>query len=97
VLGPATSAPWRQVDLAAHTLTARRNGAFVAEGRGANALGDPRIALAWVANELTRYGEHLRAGDVVTTGTCVVPFALARGDRIQVDFGAIGKVGLAIA
>ena len=97
VLGPATTAPWRERDLAQHALTARRNGAFVAEGRGANALGDPRVALTWIANELTQYGEHLRAGDVVTTGTCVVPFALAPGDRIEVDFGDFGKVEVAIA
>lgn len=97
VLGPATAAPWRERDLAQHLLTARRNGSFVAEGRGASALGDPRVALAWIANELTQYGEHLRAGDVVTTGTCVVPFALAPGDRIEVDFGDFGKLETAIA
>ena len=45
VLGPATTAPWRERDLAQHALTARRNGTFVAEGRGANALGrSPRRA-----------------------------------------------------
>lgn len=97
VLGPATLAPWRERDLAQHPLTARRNGEFVAEGRGSNALGDPRIALAWIANELPAYGEHLRAGDVVTTGTCVVPFALAPGDRAEVDFGDFGRVEVAIA
>lgn len=97
MLGPATTAPWRETDLAQHGLTARRNGALVSEGRGANALGDPRIALAWVVNELTTYGEHLRAGDVVTTGTCVVPFAIAPGDRIAVDYGTLGRVEAAIA
>jgi 2-keto-4-pentenoate hydratase len=97
VLGPATNAPWRERDLAGHSLTAKRNGEFVSEGRGANALGDPRIALAWIANELTAHGEHLRAGDVVTTGTCVVPFAIAPGDRIEVDYGEIGRIGVAVA
>ena len=97
VLGPATTAPWRDHDLAQHALTARRNGEFVSEGKGANALGDPRIALTWIANELTAYGEHLRAGDVVTTGTCVVPFSLSPGDRAEVDFGAFGTLEVAIA
>ena len=96
VLGPATTAPWRDHDLARHALTARRNGEFVSEGRGANALGDPRVALAWIANELVAHGLHLRAGDVVTTGTCVVPFAIAAGDRIEADFGAFGRVAASI-
>ena len=30
--------------------------------------------------------------DVVTTGTCVVPFEVASGDHIRVDFGDFGSV-----
>jgi 2-keto-4-pentenoate hydratase len=32
----------------------------------------------------------LRAGEAVTTGTCIVPPPIAPGDRIRVDFGALG-------
>ena len=55
-------------------------------------LGDPRIALAWLVNELSAHGVPLRAGQVVTTGTCVVPIAIAPGDRVSGDFGVLGKV-----
>jgi len=89
---PAADA-WRAHDLAAHAVAAFRNGAPAAAGRGSNVLGDPRVALTWIANELTKYDEHLRAGDVVTTGTCLVPFAIAPGDAIEVDFGFFGRIG----
>lgn len=92
ILGAATSEGWRERDLASHGVTVLRNGALACEGRGANVLGDPRLALTWLANELRALGEGLKADDVVTTGTCVVPFAIAPGDRIRVDFGDFGSV-----
>lgn len=97
LLGAAAPEGWRAIDLVAHRVTGSRNGAVVAEGSGANVLGDPRIALAWLANELSALGITLRAGQVVTTGTCVKPLAIAAGDTIAGDFGAIGTVTLRIA
>jgi 2-keto-4-pentenoate hydratase len=92
VLGPATVADWRQINLAEHRATAWVNGKVAGEGKGANVLGDPRIALTWIANELSSTGDTLRAGQVVTTGTCVVPVQIAHGDQVLADFGAIGRV-----
>ena len=60
------------------------------EGKGANVLGDPRVALAWLANELSSLGIPLKAGQVVTTGTCLVPLPIQAGDQITVDFGVLG-------
>jgi len=34
----------------------------------------------------------LAAGQIVTTGTCLVPLAVEPGDRVVADFGAIGSV-----
>jgi 2-keto-4-pentenoate hydratase len=91
VLG-AEARDWRAVDLPAHKVSARKNGAVVAEGSGANVLGDPRGALAWIANDLHSRGDFLRAGEVITTGTCVKPVPIAPGDVIVMDFGALGTV-----
>lgn len=66
----------------------------MAEGTGAAALGDPRVALAWIANELRVYGPGLAAGDIVTTGACVVPVAVAPGDAFVADYGPIGSLAL---
>jgi 2-keto-4-pentenoate hydratase len=97
ILGPATAAAWRGIDLAAHPVRALVNDAVAGEGSGVNVLGDPRIALTWLANELCRHGLTLQAGEAVTTGTCVKPVAIAAGDRVMGDFGPLGRVGVTIA
>jgi 2-keto-4-pentenoate hydratase len=97
VLGAATSADWRGGDLVTHKVMAYRNGMLTAEGSGANVLGDPRIALTWVANELNAFGDGLLAGQVVTTGTCITPVPIAPGDRLRVDFGAFGLIEAAFS
>ena len=92
VLGPATVADWRQHNLAPHSVTAHVNGKLVREGRGENVLGDPRIALTWIANELSLVGDMLRSGETITTGTCIAPAAVAAGDHVVADFGEFGRV-----
>jgi 2-keto-4-pentenoate hydratase len=94
VLGPPTSAAWRSRDLVTHVVAVYRNGEQVAAGSGANVLGDPRIALTWLVNELRSYGDGISAGQFVTTGTCVVPVPIRRGDSMRADFGEFGTVGV---
>ena len=59
-------------------------------------LGGPLIAMHWIANELCAYGPGLAEGDVVTTGTCIVPLPVKAGERIEADFGEFGRVGVAL-
>jgi 2-keto-4-pentenoate hydratase len=93
VLGAATAADWRNRDLVEEKpVITMRGRTFVGHGR--NVLGDPRVALAWLANELRELGLTLRAGEVVTTGTCHPPLPIASGDRMEADFGVLGKVSV---
>lgn len=92
LIGAETRADWRSVDLAQHRVVAYRNGELAGEGSGAKVLGDPRAALAWIANELCTYGEGLRAGEVVITGTCLTPVPVVAGDSVMMDFGAFGAL-----
>ncbi len=91
VLGPRAPEAWRQTDLSQHTVSVRRGNALVATGTGANVLGDPRIGLTWLANELLTQGQQLKAGEIVMTGTCVVPVPVTVGDAMTADFGAFGQ------
>ncbi len=91
VLGPP-AADWRGVDLSRHPVFVLKNDAPSGSGSGANVLGDPRLALAWLVNDCARRGSGVRAGEVVTTGTCVKPVPIAPGDRIRADFGPLGAV-----
>lgn len=93
VLGPAAAADWRAMDLVEQRpVTTMRGQRFVGHGR--NVLGDPRVALAWLANELRQLGVTLKAGQIVTTGTCHPPLPIQSGDFCAVDFGVLGKVSV---
>lgn len=98
VLGPATTADWRNLDLASHgvvgIVTSQSGERVRAEGKGENVLGDPRIALAWAANELSALSIPLAAGHLVTTGTCVIPMAIAPFDLVEADFGLLGTMSV---
>ncbi|HUK33011.1 MAG TPA: hypothetical protein VLV86_03810 [Vicinamibacterales bacterium] len=92
VLGPAAADNWRSLDLAAHRVVGSVAGKLEREGIGANVLRDPRLGLVWLVNELSRLNLPLYAGQVVTTGTCLVPLPIAPGDRVMCDFGELGRV-----
>jgi 2-keto-4-pentenoate hydratase len=100
-LGAAATADWRGIDLATHkavgTISGRRGRTVKHEGTGANVLGGPLLAMTWIANELSRIGVGLKAGEVVTTGTCVAPLPLHEGDIVIADFGAFGRISLSFS
>jgi 2-keto-4-pentenoate hydratase len=97
VLGPEAPASWRNLDLAVHRVTGRIGTRLERDGIGGNVLGDPRIALTWLANELSRHGMTLAKGQIVTTGTCLVPLEITAGDKVSVDFGALGRMTMELA
>jgi 2-keto-4-pentenoate hydratase len=92
VNGPAAPDLWRGLDLRQHRVTGTVIGRITREGIGAAVLGDPRVALTWLANELSGLERTLRAGEIVTTGTCLVPLEIALGDEVVMDFGVLGAV-----
>lgn len=98
VLGPAAPDVWRTVDLSTYPVHARvdqgQQPRYSREGTGANVLGDPRIALTWLANQLSSLGITLEKGQVVTTGTCMVPLELEPGDTATADYGPLGRVSM---
>lgn len=97
VLGEPTGADWRGRDLVTHTVTAYKNGQAAGTGSGANVLGDPRVAVTWLVNEVCRFGDGIQQHQIVTTGTCVIPFAIAPGDQLRMDFGDFGAVEATIS
>jgi 2-keto-4-pentenoate hydratase len=97
LLGAACPSLWRTLDLAAHEVWGYIDNSPPRRGVGGNALGDPRVALTWLANELSQQQTTLRAGEVVTTGTCLVPLPIHAGDRLRGDFGALGQVSVTFA
>jgi 2-keto-4-pentenoate hydratase len=97
MLGRPAPESWRSTNLAEHPVTGSINDGAAHLGIGRNVLGDPRLALTWLANRLSQLGLALAAGQVVTTGTCVIPMPIGHGDKIFGDFGPLGTVTLFIA
>ena len=55
-------AGWRDLDFARHPVALVVNGEQTFPGSGAAVLGNPLTVVAWLANELPRFGRRLRRG-----------------------------------
>lgn len=98
-IGVPTAVDWRALDLRTHRVRAEVRGAdgsvhTTREGDGTAVLGDPRVALAWLVNELSGLGIALEPGQWVSTGTCMVPLAVRPGDEVEVNYGVLGQLRL---
>jgi 2-oxo-hept-3-ene-1,7-dioate hydratase len=90
ILGGARVAP-RAVDLPWCGAILRVNGAVEETGLAAGVQGHPAIGVAWLANKLAPWGEHLAAGEIVLAGSFTRPVAARRGDLFDADYGPLGR------
>jgi 2-keto-4-pentenoate hydratase len=90
-------AGWRDLDLPRRTVVLHADGEEFSRGAGSLVLGDPRLALHWLAMELARHGRRLRPGDVVTTGTATPPCPIHADGHVVADFGELGSVEVRFA
>jgi 2-keto-4-pentenoate hydratase len=70
------------LDLAAEPLVVSVNGTAVATGEGREVLGDPLHAVRWLAGRLHRFGEGLRAGQLVLAGAVHASLPLEAGSTV---------------
>jgi 2-oxo-3-hexenedioate decarboxylase/2-keto-4-pentenoate hydratase len=73
------------------------NGREVGAGTGADILGHPLNALAWLAEHQIRRRAPLRAGQVVTLGSIVQTVWIEAGDRVVVEIDGLGRCALELA
>ena len=85
------SSEWSSMDLNSHRATMFRNGVKISEGTGASVLNGPLSVLLWTANHLSRLGDTIEAGEVVTTGTCTGITPVSPGDTAIADFRQPGE------
>jgi 2-keto-4-pentenoate hydratase len=58
----------------------------MANGTGADAMGDPLEAVAWLANTLARSGRYLKSGELVMTGGLTRAFEIRAGQHVSARF-----------
>ena len=84
--------PCKVPDLATVRAAVRVNGAEVGSGTGDAVLGHPYNSVVWLAARLADFGEHLRAGEVIMTGSFTRQFPISAGDRVETRFDGFGTV-----
>ncbi|MFB4319108.1 2-keto-4-pentenoate hydratase [Actinomadura sp. 21ATH] len=82
------------LDLKAIDATLYRAGETVVSGRSDAVLGDPVIAVAWLARKVASFGVRLQAGHVVLPGSCTRAIDVAAGETYTADFTGLGSVSL---
>lgn len=74
----------------------RVDGKVVGTGRGADILGHPMAALAWLAEHLRARGTPLRAGQIVSLGSMVKTAWIDAGAVVEIEISALGGCSLEI-
>ena len=81
---------WRDLDLAAVEAWTLIDGVETGRGRGADVMGHPLAALAWLANDLAGRGRGLKRGEFVLTGSMVAAEYPEPGQTAEVVVDGLG-------
>lgn len=86
---------WRSLDLSCHPASLAINGEEVASGHSGMSIWEHTIGpVAWLANHRVMKTRGLKAGDIITTGSCTGMKPVAPGDEASADFGPLGQVNV---
>jgi 2-keto-4-pentenoate hydratase len=83
---------WKSLDLANADVSILVNGRHLKSGLGSAAMGHPLTSLTWMANWLRERARGLKAGELISTGTCTGHCFVASRDTVIADFGPLGIV-----
>lgn len=89
----------RPGDVDRHWVAAllRRNDVIEESGVAAAVLGDPALGVAWLANKLAPWGETLKPGEIILSGSFTAPVFASPGDRFHVDYHDLGSIHVRFA
>ena len=90
----APVAAWRDLDLATLRGTMTINDEEIGAGVGADVMGHPFEALAWLANHAAATGRPLAEGDVVLTGSIVETRWVGPGDYVRIEIEDLGEASV---
>ena len=82
------------VDPALIGANLRVNGEIVETGCSGAVLGNPVIAVAWLANKVAQFGVTLEPGHVIMPGSCTRMVAVQPRDHVRAEFDRLGPVAV---
>ena len=89
--------PLTEVEPVEVVMSMTVNGETASVGQGSACLGDPLLALLWLARTVRDLGDPLRAGEVVLSGA-LGPMSVVRpGDVVEADISGLGQVSVTFA
>ena len=80
------------VDLRWVSALLYKNGVIEESGVAAAVLNHPATGVAWLANKLSAWDEHLEQGEVVLSGSFTRPTNAVAGDTFHADYGPLGAI-----
>jgi 2-keto-4-pentenoate hydratase len=84
-------ADWRD-GLACIEVRLEVDGREIRRGTGADVMGDPLRPLLWLAEERRRFGDGLRAGETISTGSMTGMLPIRPGQHVRARFGDSASV-----
>jgi len=81
------------VDLQYEGVTVEYNGHLAGSGTGAEVMGNPINAITWLANKMAEFDDYLKAGEIIISGSVVIPVRVKPGSHINITFTRLGSVG----
>lgn len=87
---------WRSLDYPNLKGRSLLDGKELANGRGSAVMGSALISLAWLANKLNEHGKHLKAGDMILTGSVHPPAFLPGKGVARTEFEGLGETEITI-
>ena len=85
--------PLEELDLQYEGVTVEYNGALHGSGTGSEVMGNPINPIVWLANKLAEFGDQLRAGEAIISGSMVIPVEVRPGDYVKATYSRMGSVG----
>ncbi len=96
IIGPWRS-DWQNLDLAKLGGTMAINDEPVGTGLGADIMGHPFAALAWLANHAATRAKPLEAGMIILLGSLVATKWTTTGDIVQINIDELGTAQVRFA
>lgn len=91
VYGPAID-NWQDADIARQEVKLFQNGELRRRGNARECIDHPVVPVTWLANELSRTGIGMKAGQMISSGTLTGMLSPKPGDTFIADFGPFGTV-----